>query len=224
LIVSRPAGRGLAQHPAGGHTARAGPLGRFRFLRRGQGWAAAISVALAGCASQPPASDGLVLTASGRLSVRVEASPARPSQSLSAAFEWRGDGVRGELTLLSPLGTQLALARWSPGMAKLITPEGETDFDTLDALAERALGERVPLAAWPDWLAGRPWPGAAAVPAQTAVVAGTPAAGAGFEQLGWVVDLSRHAEGRIEARRGRPPMVTVRIVLDNEARGAGGRP
>ena len=172
----------------------------------------------------------LPLTATGRMGVRVEASAARPAQSLSAAFEWRGDGERGELTLLSPLGTQVALARWWPGEALLITPDGQTRFDTLGALAERALGERVPLVAWPDWLAGRPWRGAAWAPLEGAAIApaasapvaragaGDAGQGAGFEQLGWRVDLSRHADGRIEARRSAPPVVTVRIVLDNEAR------
>lgn len=140
---------------------------------------------------------------------------------MSAAFEWRGDGARGELTLLSPLGTQLALARWSPGSALLITSDGEARFQTLEELAERALGERMPLAAWPDWLAGRPWPGASSSPLPAVRAGGT--GGGGFEQLGWAVDLSRHAEGRIEARRSRPPAVTVRIVLDNEDPLPGGR-
>ena len=169
-----------------------------------------VGLMVAGCAVPPPAAP-LALTAAGRLSVRVEGSAARPSQSMSAAFEWRGDGERGELTLFSPLGTQMALARWSPGRALLVTPDGEARFDKLDDLAERALGERVPLTAWPDWLAGRPWPGAGSVP-----TAG--AGGAGFEQLGWNVDLSRHGEGRIEARRAAPPAVLVRIVLDDEGR------
>lgn len=162
--------------------------------------------ALLGCAT-PPTADTFPLTAAGRLSVRVEATPTQPAQSQTAAFEWRGDGSRGELTLLSPLGTQLARARWVPGDARLVTSEGEMRFETLDDLADRALGERVPLYAWPDWLAGRSWPGAPVVPS-----ANPP----GFEQLGWVVDLSRHAEGRIEAKRARPPAVTVRIVLDTE--------
>ena len=161
---------------------------------------------LAGCASPPQPANAPAFTAAGRLSVRVEASPARPLQRLSAAFEWRGDGVRGELTLLSPLGTQVAQARWLPGEAVLVTAEGEARFDTLEALAERALGERVPLVAWPDWLAGRPWPGAPSAPLS----------GDSFEQLGWRVDLARYAEGRIEAQRSAPPVVTVRIVLDTD--------
>jgi len=177
--------------------------------------AAAGLVGLAGCSHTPPADERLALTAVGRMSVRVDATPARPSQSLSAGFEWRGDGERGELSLLSPLGTQLARARWAPGLVTLLTPDGEARFETLEELAERALGERLPLGAWPDWLAGRPWPGAASMP----LAGGT----AGFEQLGWAVDLSRHAEGRIEARRAAAPVAIVRIVLDGEAVRAEGR-
>ena len=173
---------------------------------------ACVGLVIGGCASPPREREGPPLTAAGRLSVRVEASAAKPLQSLSAAFEWRGDGERGELTLLSPLGTQVAQARWSPGVAWLVTPEGQMRFETLDALAERALGEVVPLVAWPDWLAGRPWPGAPSAPCRSC----GPAAGASFEQLGWNVDLTRHGEGRIEARRRAPPVVTVRIVLDND--------
>ncbi|MBL8288377.1 MAG: outer membrane lipoprotein LolB [Rubrivivax sp.] len=179
-----------------------------------------MSAALLGaCASAPPATENLALTASGRLAVRVDATAERPAQSLSAAFEWRGDGERGELTLLSPLGSRIAQARWTPQDAWLVTPEGQARFESLEALAERAFGERIPLAAWPDWLAGRPWPGAASAPlaaAASASAGGAGAAGAapGFEQLGWRVDLARYSEGRIEAQRSAPPAVAVRIVLD----------
>ncbi|MBL8343194.1 MAG: outer membrane lipoprotein LolB [Rubrivivax sp.] len=145
------------------------------------------------------------------MSLRIEAHGDRPAQSQSASFEWRGDGERGELALLSPLGTQLAQARWGPGEVRLVTPEGAARFDTLEALAEHTFGERLPLQAWADWLAGRPWSGAASAPLEGA----TP----GFEQLGWRVDLSRHGDGRIDARRPAPPAVTMRIVLDLGSRG-----
>lgn len=198
-------------------------------MNLGAAAASCAAALLLGCATPPPADGGLRLTAAGRLSVRVDATPARPAQSLTAAFEWRGDGARGELKLLSPLGTQLARAHWSPGDARLETAEGETRFATLDDLAERALGERVPLAAWPDWLAGRPWPGAAASVPAPAPTSTAPAGAhgdpvSGFEQLGWAVDLSRRADGRIEARRSQPPVVTVRIVLDGEPLPQGARP
>lgn len=176
-------------------------------------WAAVVVLLAAGCAS-PPTADGLALRAAGRMALRVEAHEGRPAHNQSAGFEWRGDGDRGVLSVLSPLGTQVAQARWVPGEVWLVTPEGSARFDTLEAMAERAFGERLPLQAWADWLAGRPWPGAASAPLE-----GPPIAG--FEQLGWRVDLSRHAQGRIEARRDAPPAVSVRIVLDQDI---GGRP
>lgn len=143
---------------------------------------------------------------SGRLSVRVDAADERPAQSYVAAFELRGTGGHGEMRLISPLGTQLAAARWWRGQATLATADGERTYASLDDLALAALGERVPLAALPDWIAGRPW---ADAPSR--------ATAPGFEQLGWAVDLSRHAQGRIDARREAAPAVTLRIQLDSPA-------
>ena len=157
---------------------------------------------LAACATRAP--DPTVTT--GRLALRVDASAERPAQNVSAGFELAGDGRQGELKLLSPLGTQLASARWAPGLALLITGDGERRFDTLDRLSREALGEALLLAAWPDWLAGRPWPAAPHTPNAE-----------GFEQQGWQVQLTRQAEGFIEARRSAPPAVQLRIKLDPPA-------
>lgn len=162
-----------------------------------------------GCASIPPA-PGLMAAntpwTTGRMSVRVDASPARVAQNVSAAFELRGDGGVGELRLMSALGTSLAHARWAPGQVRLETPDGERSFDNLDELSRQALGEALPLAALPDWLAGRPWSGAAYT-----------ATADGFEQLGWQVQLARRSEGFIEARRATAPAVLLRIKLDAPA-------
>ena len=169
--------------------------------------AAALTALLTGCAStsQPTAqTTGTPPWTTGRLSVRVDAGPARVAQNLSVAFELRGDGNTGELRLVSPLGTRLAHARWGPGRVRLETAEGERSFDNLDELARETLGEALPLAALPDWLAGRAWPGAAHMP-------GTD----GFEQLGWQVQLTRRADGFIEARREAAPAVLLRIKLDS---------
>jgi len=164
---------------------------------------------ITGCAITPPASS--LPTANtpwttGRMSVRVEASPARVAQNISAAFELRGDGDVGELRLVSALGTSLAHARWSPGQVRLETADGERSFDNLDELSRQALGEALPLAALPSWLAGRPWRGAAHTVSDD-----------GFEQLGWQVQLARRAEGYIEARRAAVPAVQLRIKLDSPA-------
>jgi outer membrane lipoprotein LolB len=158
---------------------------------------------LAGCAtvSTPP---GEAPWTSGRLSVRVAAHAERSAQSVSANFELRAQGDNGELRLNSPLGTRMATAIWAPGVARLITADGETNFGTLDELSRQSMGENLPLAALPDWLAGRPWPGAAHRVNDS-----------GFEQLDWQISLTRQREGWIEARRNTPPEVLVRVRLDN---------
>ena len=167
--------------------------------------AALLAVAfLAGCASAPRPAAGT--WTSGQLTLRVEPTAERSAQSLSASFDLQGSAERGELRLTSALGLQVAAASWGPGEAILTTSQGSARFDNLLELSRQALGEDVPLAALPDWLAGRPWAGApsAALPA-------------GFEQLGWRVDLARRAEGRVEARRATPPAVTLRVRLDTPA-------
>lgn len=166
------------------------------------------AVLLSACAVAPKGNDepgGETL--SGRLAVRVEAAAGNPAQSVSAAFELRGDAGRGRLDLSTPLGSVFAQARWAPGSVVLVTPQGDTRFDDLDALTRAVLGESLPVAALFDWLRGRPWPGAAS----TLSVA---PAEAGFEQLGWVVSLARFDEAQVAARRERPPTVTVRAKLD----------
>ena len=156
---------------------------------------------LTACASTPPPAAGEPQWTSGRLSVRIETDPV---QNVSAGFELRGDGQSGELRLNTPLGTRLAAARWSPGSAVLADSQGEQRYASLDDLSRRALGEALPLAALPDWLAGRPWPAAPhRVNAQ------------GFEQLGWQVRLDRRADGFIEASRAAVPAVNLRVKLDD---------
>jgi outer membrane lipoprotein LolB len=166
----------------------------------------AATLVLLGCATAPPAAPGPGLL-SGRLSLQVEAHLDRPAQSISAAFDLRGGAERGELRLSTPLGTTLAAASWGPDEARLVTPQGETRFADLDGLSLAVFGETLPLRALPDWLRGRPWPGA-----------GDPARpmrpGPGFEQLGWVIDLARFDSGQLLAWRPGPPGVRLRAQRD----------
>jgi len=164
--------------------------------------------ALAGCAT-PPWATPAVGRLSGRLSLQVDAEGDRPAQSLSASFDLRGSAKRGELRLSTPLGTTLAAASWSPGLARLMTPQGEQQFADLDALSRQVFGETLPLRALPDWLRGRPWPDA-----PSPALPSTP--GPGFEQLGWHIDLARFADGQLQARRTAPPAVRLRAQLDAE--------
>jgi outer membrane lipoprotein LolB len=165
--------------------------------------AAAATLLVSGCASAPPRLAGEAPWTSGRLSVRIEATPAQMAQSMSAAFDLRAQADSGELRLNTPLGTRVATARWSPGEAVLVTSEGERRFDDLQMLSRQALGEALPLEALPDWLAGRPWARASSSNTEN-----------GFEQLGWLVNTSRRKEGLIEATRAAPPAVAVRVRLD----------
>jgi len=160
------------------------------------------SLLLAGCATRPPDMAEMPWT-SGRLSVRVAATADVPARSVSAAFDLRGNGERGELRLSTSLGTLMASARWAPGQAVLTTSDGDTRYDDLDSLSREALGEALPLQALPDWLAGRPWPGAPSQPAAD-----------GFEQLGWRISLARFGEGWVDAERAAPPRVSVRARLE----------
>ena len=167
-------------------------------------FALAAVVIAAGCAIAPTAEPGAQIL-SGRLSVRVDATPNTAASSVSAAFELRGDGRQGQLDLSTPLGSVLAQARWSPGRVVLATPGSERSFTDLDALTREALGESVPIEAMFDWLRGRPWPGAPSVANPSAP---------GFSQLGWSVDLARFDEAWIAAQRASPPAVQVRARLD----------
>lgn len=164
--------------------------------------AALLVVLLAACATPASRPGGTHWTA-GRLSLRVEATPQRAQQSLGVAFEVRGSGEEGELRLTSPIGTQLAAARWAPGLAVLRTTDGERSFASLDELSRQALGEALPLAALPDWLNGRPWTSASHTVRSD-----------GFDQLGWRVQTDRLAEGWISARRDSPPAIDLRARLD----------
>lgn len=174
-------------------------------MNRWTGWRwglVSLVMGLAACAS-PPRLPGEAPWTAGRLSLRVQATAEQPERSISAAFELRGDGSQGELNIQSPLGTRLVAARWTPAGARLTSAQGEQDYTSLDALSREALGEALPLAALPDWLAARPWAQAAHRPAAT-----------GFDQLGWSVDLSRWAEGWITARRASAPAVLLRVKLE----------
>jgi len=191
----------------GGAGARrpAATLGRALAGARAAVLVAAAALA-AGCASVPalaPAPPGESL--SGRLAMRVEAHGSESARAFSTAFDLRGGPGAGELGLSTPLGSMLAQARWRGDEAVLVTPRGSRSFANLDQLTREALGESLPIAAWFDWLRGRPWAGAPS----------TPLAGAGFAQLGWTVDLERLAAGAVVATRERPaPVVSVRIQVD----------
>jgi outer membrane lipoprotein LolB len=162
------------------------------------------ALTIAGCATPPGSHDKT--SVSGRLSIQVDTLPGLPANRFTAAFDLSGTAERGQLQLNSPLGVTMASARWGSGEALLVTPNGERRFADLEALSRESLGENLPLRALPDWLKGRPWPGA---PSQ-ALTSNTP----GFDQLDWRIDLSRFGEGWFSADRRSAPVVALRVRLD----------
>lgn len=158
----------------------------------------AVALALGGCAQAPlaPAGSeaaGAAATSAarwtGRLGLQVDSD--KP-QSFSAGFELKGGAQAGELVLVSPLGSTLAVLSWSPGSATLQSEGATRSFPSLEALAQHATGTAIPIPALFDWLAGNNTP----VP-------------------GWQADLSQVAQGRLSARRSDPqPAANLRVVLD----------
>ncbi len=149
-----------------------------------------LTLLLGACAQLPrsprPASSDLW---SGRLSLRVQSDPP---QSLSAAFELKGTADQGELRLSTPLGTTLLSARWTANEALLDAGNQTQRYANIDTLVQQTTGASLPVGGLFDWLRGQP-----------------------SQADGWVADLSRHASGRISARRLLPaPVAELRIVLD----------
>ena len=158
--------------------------------RRRPGWLAGLGLALllSACAApQQPGRPGEAVW-NGRLAVRVDSDPP---QSFSAGFDLRGTPLAGELQLSSPLGTTVATVVWSPAGAQLQQGGQTTQRGNLDELTTELGGTALPVAALFDWLGGRP-----------------------TESSGWLADLSRHAEGRVTARRLYPaPSAELRLVF-----------
>lgn len=143
------------------------------------------SLGLSGCASKPPTAERIW---SGRLAVTVHDTPP---QNFSASFELQGTPEAGRLTLLSPLGTTLAHVQWSPQGAQWQRGSEWETRPNLGELMRELLGTELPVTHLFAWLNGEV-----------------------TRTEGWVVDLSRHADGRIQAQRETPlPRAELRVVF-----------
>ena len=146
------------------------------------------ALTLAGCAAPRPDTSRDAPFWSGRLALTVH---SEPPQSYSAGFELRGAPASGELQLTSPLGTVLASVHWSAQGAELRQGTRVTHRNSLDELTADLDGTPLPVAALFGWLQGQ-----------------------ASEASGWSADLSRHADGRVVARRLQPlPAAELRLVF-----------
>ena len=85
----------------------------------------------------------------GRLTLRVAKNP--PEQ-FSTAFEMTGRPEQGQLSLLSPLGTTLAMVRWNAQGASLQQGTDVQNFSSMDELTLRLTGAALPLPQLMAWL------------------------------------------------------------------------
>ncbi|MCK9214900.1 MAG: outer membrane lipoprotein LolB [Rhodoferax sp.] len=152
-------------------------------------------LALAGCAApgrMPEETASAAARWSGRMSVRVEASPSLGPQAFSSTFELQGGPRQGDLYFYTPLGSTAASIVWTPGQAQLQSGAETRHFANIADLIERVLGTPVPVTALFAWLAGDP-----------------------VSLDGWEVDQSQFGNGKITARRTSPPPgAEIRIVLE----------
>lgn len=164
---------------------------RVNSLHRPARWLTTVFAAcLLGACATPPR-PGLPGESSwnGRLALRVDTVPP---QSFSAGFDLRGSPRSGSLQLTSPLGNTVASVHWSPSGAELRQGIEITRRGSLDELTTELGGTSLPVAALFDWMRGEP-----------------------TSSSGWQADLSRHAEGRVVARRMAPPPVAeLRLVFE----------
>jgi outer membrane lipoprotein LolB len=151
--------------------------------------ATALMAILGGCAAPKmqvtPGTD----TWNGRLALKVDSTPP---QSFTAGFDLHGTPQSGELLLATPLGSTLATITWGPDFAQMTQGNQVTRRNSLAELSADMGGTEVPVAALFSWLKGNPIP-----------------------VDGWQADLSRHAEGRITAKRSSPlPEAELRLVVE----------
>lgn len=147
-----------------------------------------------GSKNEPPASQQLRYA--GRISLVFEDPPANSPSAFSGAFELRGTPLAGELDLLTPLGAIAAQMKWQNSQAQLIQAGQTRSFTSVDEMILQATGASISAQQLFNWLRGN----------------------VGQEQSqDWQVDLSRHADGRIMARRNAgsgQSAASLRIILD----------
>jgi outer membrane lipoprotein LolB len=123
--------------------------------RRWHRLSSALLVLLAACSHAPrhvavdPANPVAVGHWEGRLTLRIAKNP--PEQ-FSTAFAMTGRPEQGQLSLLSPLGTTLAMVRWNPQGASLQQGAEVQQFASMDILTQRLTGASLPLPHLMAWL------------------------------------------------------------------------
>jgi outer membrane lipoprotein LolB len=115
----------------------------------------ALLVLLTACSTAPrhvavdPTNPDAIGHWEGRLNLRVAKNP--PEQ-FSTSFEMTGRPEQGQLSLLSPLGTTMAMVRWNTLGASLQQGSDVQNFTSMDELTLRLTGAALPLPQLMAWL------------------------------------------------------------------------
>lgn len=144
----------------------------------------------------------------GQMSIKLAAFADQSAKGLSLGFFFSGNTESGQLDLMTLMGSQMAQINWQPRQAWLTNDKGRTQYDSLDALSEAALGERLPLRPLIQWMQGQPDPDLPSLPGPEANT---------FIQEGWLIDTNELPEKKLNARRAGTPAqraVQLKIYLD----------
>jgi outer membrane lipoprotein LolB len=187
-------------------------------------WAAAVALALSGCAAPPRAPEGVTRpdsavlnqwSASGRLAI------AAGNDGGSGSFDWVQDGTTSRLDLRGPLGAGAVRLVVTPGTLSLADGSGRVlDADAARADLQARLGAELPWDHLRFWLLGVPAPGVEAT-----VLDQDAAPWRLIEQAGWRLAYDSfdvvgglNLPKRLTAERG---AVRVRVIVDTWSPGTG---
>ena len=147
-------------------------------------------LALSACASfERSTIDTAEFDLAGRIAARYR------DDAFSGIVSWRHAGEGDDMLISTPMGQGVARIVRQGDAIVLTTSEGKeySDRDG-EALTERALGFRLPLAGLADWVRGRPAPS--------------------LEERGWQVEyLERDEQGRPTRLRVTYPGVELRLAI-----------
>jgi len=148
-------------------------------------------VLLSACAplQVKPPTEPVEFDLSGRIAARYR------DDAFSGIVSWRHAGEGDDMLISTPMGQGVARIVRQGDAIVLTTSEGKeySDRDG-EALTERALGFRLPLAGLADWVRGRPAPS--------------------LEERGWQVEyLERDEQGRPTRLRVTYPGVELRLAI-----------
>jgi outer membrane lipoprotein LolB len=187
-------------------------------------WAAALALALSGCAAPPRAPEGVTRpdpailnqwSASGRMAI------AAGTDGGSGSFDWVQDGATSRLDLRGPLGAGAVRLVVTPGTLSLADGSGRVlDADLARADLQARLGADLPWDHLRFWLLGVPAPGVEAT-----VLDQDAAPWRLIEQAGWRLAYDSfdvvggmNLPKRLTAERG---AVRVRVIVDTWSPGTG---